>query len=247
MAGWGIVAEPDLLLEVEDIDVYYGDAQAVHGVSLAVWRGEMVALVGANGAGKTTTLRAISGIVPCRRGSIRFNGRRIDSLRPHAIARMGIAHVPEGRRLFPMLTVWENLLLGACSPEAKAELRSSTLDLIYSLFPTLKERHYQLAGTLSGGEQQMLAIARALAMKPRLLMLDEPSLGLAPYLVRAIFEALQVINRQGMTILLVEQNVRQALRLAQRAYVLENGQVALAGSSQEVARDEHMRSAYLGM
>ena len=241
------VAEPEVLLEVQDIDVYYGDLQAVRGVSLAVRRGEVVALVGANGAGKTTTLRAISGSVPCRRGSIRFGGRRLNSLRPHAIARMGIAHVPEGRRLFPMLTVWENLLLGACTPEAKAELRSSTLDFIYSLFPRLKERHHQLAGTLSGGEQQMLAIGRALAMKPRLLMLDEPSLGLAPYLVQAIFQALRVINQQGVTILLVEQNVRQALRLADRAYVLENGRVALAGPSREVAEHEHVRKAYLGI
>ena len=239
--------EPEVMLEVQEISVYYGDLEAVRDVSLAVRRGEIVALVGANGAGKTTTLRAISGTIMCRRGSIRFEGKRINGLRPHVIARMGIAHVPEGRRLFPMLTVWENLLLGACTPEAKAELRSSTLEFIFSLFPILKERRRQVAGTLSGGEQQMLAIGRALAMRPRLLMLDEPSLGLAPYLVRSIFQALQVINRQGVTMLLVEQNVRQALRLANRAYVLENGRVTLVGASREVAEHEHVRKAYLGI
>jgi branched-chain amino acid transport system ATP-binding protein len=245
--GLMVMSMPQILLEVEGVDVYYGDLQALRGVSFTVRAGEVVTLIGANGAGKSTTLRAISGIVPHRVGRIRFDGISLDSLRCYKIARMGVAHVPEGRRIFPLLTVHENVLLGACTDEAKAKLRASTLDFIYQLFPRLKERRNQLAGTLSGGEQQMLAIGRALAMSPRLLMLDEPSLGLAPHLVRSIFDTLRTINEQGVTILLVEQNVHQALRLADRAYVLENGSVVLHGTAEEVAAHGYVRTAYLGV
>ena len=234
------------MLEVEAIDVAYGDLPALRHLSLGVAMGEIVALVGSNGAGKTTTLRTISGLLKPRAGAIRFEGAAIDRLPAHEIARLGVGHVPEGRRLFPMMTVWENLLLGACTPDAKHRF-DETAGFVFGLFPPLKSRRTQLAGTLSGGEQQMVAIGRALAMRPRLLMMDEPSLGLSPKLTQGIFDAIRDINAQGMTVLLVEQNVKQALRLAHRAYVLENGELVLQGKAAELAENAHVRKAYLGI
>ncbi len=234
------------MLEVESIDVAYGDLPALRHVTLRVSQGEIVALVGSNGAGKTTTLRTISGLLRPRAGTILFEGASIERLAPHEIAKRGIGHVPEGRRLFPMMTVWENLQLGACTPEAKQRF-NETVGFIFGLFPRLKDRQHQLAGTLSGGEQQMLAIGRALAMRPRLLMMDEPSLGLAPNLAQGIFDTIRNINAQGVTALLVEQNVKQALALAHRAYVLENGALSLEGRASEIAQNAHVRKAYLGI
>jgi branched-chain amino acid transport system ATP-binding protein len=234
------------MLEVEAIDVAYGDLPALRQITLRVARGEIVALVGSNGAGKTTTLRTISGLLRPRAGTIRFDGASIEHFPPHEIAKRGIGHVPEGRRLFPMMTVWENLQLGACTPEAKHRF-DETVKFIFGLFPRLKDRQHQLAGTLSGGEQQMLAIGRALAMRPRLLMMDEPSLGLAPNLAQEIFETIRDVNAQGVTVLLVEQNVKQALRLAHRAYVLENGALILQGKASELAQNPHVCKAYLGI
>jgi branched-chain amino acid transport system ATP-binding protein len=233
------------LLRLDHVEAGYGDLLALRGVSLDVAPGELVALIGSNGAGKTTTLRAIGGLVACRGGRIEFDGERIDGLEPSAVVARGIAHVPEGRQLFAGMTVVENLVLGTQTPAARAR-RGETLDQVFALFPRLAERRRQLAGSLSGGEQQMLAIGRALMARPRLLMLDEPSLGLAPRVVRAIFDNLARINREGTTVLLVEQNVLRALRLCHRAYVLENGRVALAGSREELLADERVRAAYLG-
>jgi len=233
------------LLRLDGVEAGYGDLVAVRGVSLAVEPGEIVALVGANGAGKTTTLRAIAGLLPVRRGTVELEGRRIDGLPPSAIVAGGIAHVPEGRQLFPTMTVLENLELGARTPPSRAR-RAATLERVFRLFPRVAERRRQLAGTLSGGEQQMVAIGRALMACPRLLMLDEPSLGLAPVVVTAIFADLAAINRDGVAILLVEQNVLRALRLSGRAYVLDNGTVALHGPSGALLADERVRRAYLG-
>jgi branched-chain amino acid transport system ATP-binding protein len=207
--------------------------------------GEIVALIGGNGAGKTTTLRAVSGLLPLRRGRVTLDGRAISGLGSAAVVAAGIAHVPEGRQLFPTMTVLENLELGARTPESRAR-RSETLARVCQLFPRLEERRQQLAGTLSGGEQQMVAIGRALMARPRLLMLDEPSLGLAPVVVGSIFANLTAINRDGLTILLVEQNVLRALRCSHRAYVLENGAITLAGPSATLLADERIRQAYLG-
>ncbi len=234
------------MLEVEGIDVSYGDLRALRRVSLRVDEGEIVALVGSNGAGKTTTLRTISGLLRPRAGAIRLDGAAIDRLPAHEIAKRGIGHVPEGRRLFPMMSVWENLQIGSCTPEAKQRFEE-TIDFIFRLFPRLKDRRDQLAGTLSGGEQQMVAIGRALAMRPRLLMMDEPSLGLAPKLAQEIFDTIRDVNAQGVTALLVEQNVKQALQLAHRAYVLENGEVILQGKAAELAGNPHVHKAYLGI
>jgi branched-chain amino acid transport system ATP-binding protein len=234
------------VLEVEGIDVAYGDLPALRHLSVRVGEGEIVALVGSNGAGKTTTLRTISGLMRPRVGTVRFDGSLIEHLPPHEIAKRGIGHVPEGRRLFPMMTVWENLLIGSCTPDAKQRF-DETIGFIFRLFPRLKDRRDQLAGTLSGGEQQMVAIGRALAMRPRLLMMDEPSLGLAPNLAQGIFDTIRDVNAQGVTVLLVEQNVKQALRLAHRAYVLENGELILQGSASELAGNPHVRKAYLGI
>ena len=223
----------------------YGDVTAVRAVSLQVRAGEIVALIGSNGAGKTTTLRAISALLPLRQGTVDLDGRRISGLGSAAIVAAGIAHVPEGRQLFPTMTVLENLELGARTAEGRAR-RGETLARVFELFPRLSERQRQLAGTLSGGEQQMVAIGRALMARPRLLMLDEPSLGLAPVVVGSIFANLTAINRDGLTILLVEQNVLRALRLSHRAYVLENGTITLAGPSPTLLADERIRRAYLG-
>jgi branched-chain amino acid transport system ATP-binding protein len=233
------------LLRLDGIEAGYGDLTAIRGVSLEVHAGEIVALIGSNGAGKTTTLRAVSGLIPLRQGAVELDGRRLARLTPAAIVAGGVAHVPEGRQLFPTMTVLENLELGARTPESRAR-RAETLERVYALFPRLAERRRQLAGTLSGGEQQMTAIGRALMARPRLLMLDEPSLGLAPVVLAAIFQNLAAINRDGVTILLVEQNVLRALRLSHRAYVIENGAIAFAGPSAALLADERIKRAYLG-
>jgi branched-chain amino acid transport system ATP-binding protein len=234
------------VLALSDVTAGYGSIPAVRDISIAVGEGEAVGLLGANGAGKSTTLRAISGLVRVSAGTITFLGRNINSLPPYEIAELGIAHVPEGRQVFPELTVKENLEIGAYVPKAKAE-RSRTLDLVFNIFPVLAERRKQLAGTMSGGEQQMLAVGRGLMMKPRLLMLDEPSLGLAPVITDTTFEKIQEIHAMGTAILLVEQNVARALALVQRAYVLESGKVTIHGSSGELTRNKHVQAAYLGI
>lgn len=233
------------LLRVDRVKVAYGDMTAVWGASLEVRSGEIVALIGSNGAGKTTILKAISGLLPLRGGLIEFDSERIDGLPPSKVVGRGIAHVPEGRQLFPSMTVLENLELGAGSRADKAE-KAETLEWAFQLFPRLRERQRQVAGTLSGGEQQMVAIGRGLMARPKLLMLDEPSLGLAPVVVRTIFDNLAEINRNGTTILLVEQNVLRALQLSHRAYVLENGQIALEGPRERLLADGHIKQAYLG-
>jgi branched-chain amino acid transport system ATP-binding protein len=234
------------LLTVEALAAGYGDLLAVRAATLEVAEGECVALIGANGAGKTTTLRAISGLLPARAGRITFLGRSLAGLSPREIVELGLAHVPEGRQVFPSLSVRENLEMGARSRPARARSRD-TLEAVLALWPRLRERQAQAAGTLSGGEQQMLAIGRGLMARPRLMLLDEPSLGLAPLMVRAIFEILRAINRQGTTILLVEQNVRRALELCSRGYVLDNGEVTLAGSRDALLGSDHVRQAYLGL
>ena len=234
------------MLELRGVDVFYGDLQALRGVSLSVEEGEILSVVGANGAGKTTALRTISGLLRPPAGEITFRGERLDRLPSHVVVERGVIHVPEGRKIFPTLTVLENLELGSYTARAKAR-RAETLDRAYRLFPVLRERRAQRAGTLSGGEQQMLAIGRGLMALPRLLMLDEPSLGLAPLIVKEIFRVVQEINAAGTTILLVEQNVRQALAISRRAYVLENGRVVLVGRGADLLSDEHMQRAYLGM
>ncbi len=234
------------LLRIDGIEVGYGDLTAVRDVSLEVREGEVVALIGANGAGKTTTLRALSGLLPLRRGRIELDGPRLDGLGSARVAARGIAHVPEGRQLFPTMTVRENLELGARTRAAR-QARARTLDRVFELFPRLLEREAQLAGTLSGGEQQMCAIGRGLMACPRLLVLDEPSLGLAPVLVKTIFEDLARINGQGLTVLLVEQNVLRSLRLAHRGYVIDNGRTTLAGPRDELLASGHIKQAYLGL
>ena len=232
------------LLAVQDLVTAYGSVEALHGISFHVDDGEIVALLGANGAGKTTTLRTISGLLRPRAGEVRFAGERIDTRPAHEIVRLGLTHVPEGRWIFTLLTVDANLRLGAY---AERRVPREALDRVFTQFPRLAERRGQLAGTLSGGEQQMLAMARALMTRPRLLLLDEPSMGLAPVLVRGIFQTIAEINRQGTTVLLVEQNASAALRLARRAYVLETGRIALEGLGAELARNEAVRRAYLGV
>jgi len=234
------------LLELRGVEVAYGDLPALRGVSVSVEAGETLSVVGANGAGKTTMLRAISGLMRPRAGQILLDGERLDSLPSHAIVGRGVVQVPEGRKIFPSLTVLENLELGSYVAAAKARRREG-LEHVFTLFPRLKERERQAAGTMSGGEQQMLAIGRALMARPRLLMLDEPSLGLAPIIVKEIFRIIGEINRLGTTVLLVEQNTRQALALSQRGYVLENGRVVLEGSGAELLGNEHVKRAYLGM
>jgi branched-chain amino acid transport system ATP-binding protein len=234
------------LLRLDGLEVGYGALTAVRDVSLEVGTGEVVALIGANGAGKTTTLKAITGLLLLRRGRMTLDGERLDGLSPARVVGRGIAHVPEGRQLFPTMTVRENLELGAASRESRMR-RAETLAWVLRLFPRLAERAGQLAGTLSGGEQQMCAIGRGLMARPRLLMLDEPSLGLAPVIVKQIFENLAQINREGTTILLVEQNVGRALGLAHRAYVLESGRIVLSGTSAELLASPHVKQAYLGL
>ena len=234
------------MLSVSGLQTFYGDLQALHDVTLEVREGEIVSVIGSNGAGKTTTLMTISGVLRPRRGQIEFDGRRIDGLKPAEIVEAGLGLVPEGRQLFPSMTVEENLTMGACTRRARGS-RPETLERVYRLFPRLRERHHQIAGTLSGGEQQMVAIGRGLMSCPKLLMLDEPSLGLSPMLVTAIFNIIQEINRGGATILLVEQNVFRALKLSRRGYILENGQIVAKGPSDQLLRDPQVRTAYLGL
>ena len=233
------------LLKVEDIHVFYGSIHAIKGISFEVNEGEIVTLIGANGAGKSTTLRAISGLVKTASGAINFMGRDIIPFNAQQVVAEGIAMVPEGRRVFDNLTVLENLKIGAYLRNDKEEIEAGIED-IYQRFPRLKEREWQLAGTLSGGEQQMLAMGRALMSRPRLLLLDEPSMGLAPLLIKEIFSIIVDINKTGTTVLLVEQNANMALSIAHRAYVLETGRIALAGAAQELAASEAVRKAYLG-
>ncbi len=232
-----------MLLEVEDLRVAYGAIEALRGISLEVDEGEIVTLLGANGAGKTTTLRTVSGLLRPRSGTLTFDGRRIDGIPPHEVVALGIGHVPEGRRIFPRMSVRENLLMGAYRRRGDV---SSDIDRVFSLFPVLKERSGQDGGTLSGGEQQMLAIGRALMSAPRLLLLDEPSMGLAPLVVQKIFEIIREINAQGTTVLLVEQNAAQALRLASRGYVLETGKIVMSEAAAALMDDPRVRAAYLG-
>ncbi|KYH37272.1 MAG: hypothetical protein AYL30_006510 [Candidatus Hecatellales archaeon B24] len=234
------------MLEVSQVNVFYGDLQALWDVSLKVDKGERVVLLGSNGAGKTTLLRTISGLLRPRTGQIRFLGDRIDRLPPYKIVEKGISHVPEGRRLFPDMTVLENLMLGAYTPEAERRL-DEMLERVYSMFPVLKERRSQLAETLSGGEQQMLAIGRALMSNPKMLLLDEPSTGLGPIPMEKVLNVLEQINREGVTILLVEQNIHHALKLAQRVYLLENGRIVASGSKEEIMKDEKIKKAYIGI
>ena len=234
------------LLELQDVEVAYGDLPALRGVSLDVEEGETLSVVGANGAGKTTMLRAISGLLRPRAGRILLDGARLDRMPSPVIVARGVVQVPEGRKIFPGLTVKENLELGSYVAAARAHRRES-LERVLGLFPRLAERQRQAAGTMSGGEQQMLAIGRALMARPRILMLDEPSLGLAPIIVQEIFRIIAEINRVGTTVLLVEQNTRQALSLSRRGYVLENGRIALEGSGADLLGNEHVRRAYLGM
>ena len=234
------------LLKVDEINVQYGDVQILHEVTLEVREAEIITIVGANGAGKTTLLKTISGVLRPTSGVIRFLGERIDHLYPHQIVEKGLVRIPEGRKIFPSLSVLENLELGSYLPRPKAK-RSESLENVFSLFSVLKERSQQLAGTLSGGEQQMLAIGRGLMSLPRLLMLDEPSLGLAPVLVREIFSTIRDINQHGTTILLVEQNVFNALDMAHEGYVLESGKIVLQGKSQDLLGNEHIKEAYLGV
>ena len=234
------------MLRLEAVDAFYGDLQALFTVSVEVPDRQVMALVGANAAGKSTTLRVISGLVTPRRGRVVFDGEDLARVPAHRRVELGIVQVPEGRRLFPFMSVTENLLLGAHTPAARAA-REATLDYVYALFPVLKDRGTQLAGSLSGGEQQMCAIGRALMAKPKLLMLDEPTLGLAPVLVGKIFETVRTINADGMTVLIVEQNVRQALSLADRAAVLESGKLVLEGAGRQLLGDDRLKRAYLGM
>lgn len=234
------------MLKVNGIDVYYGDLQVLWDVSFEVTEKEIVVLIGANGAGKSTTIRTISSLLTPKKGSIEFNGVRLDQIPSHKIIEQGIVHVPEARRLFPEMTVEENLIMGSLCSEAKAK-RYETMERVYELFSRLRERRKQEAGTLSGGEQQMLAVGRGLMSLPHLMMFDEPSLGLAPILVQDIFDMVKRINEEGVTVLLVEQNVRQTLKMCHRAYALENGRVVLEGTGQELMDNEHVREAYLGI
>jgi branched-chain amino acid transport system ATP-binding protein len=234
------------MLALSRVSASYGSVPAIAEVSIEVGEGEAVGLLGANGAGKSTTLRAISGLVRLTSGTIAFLGTNIAALRPYQVTALGIAHVPEGRQVFPEMTVQENLEIGAYVPRAKAE-RGRTLELVFSIFPVLAERRKQLAGTMSGGEQQMLAVGRGLMLKPRLLMLDEPSLGLAPVMTDVTFQKIAEIHAMGTAILLVEQNVSRALTLVQRAYVLESGRVIMHGTSAELMNNKQVQSAYLGI
>ena len=233
------------MLEIKDLEVYYGVIQAIKGISFDVNEGEVIALIGANGAGKTTTLQTITGMLSAKKGSILFEGTDITKVPGHKIVSMGMAHVPEGRRVFAELSVYENLKLGAYTRKDKQEIAES-LERVYKSFPRLKERKNQLAGTLSGGEQQMLAMGRAMMSEPKLLMLDEPSMGLAPILVEQIFDIIQELHKAGATILLVEQNAQMALQVANRAYVLETGKITLSGSGKELLESDSIKKAYLG-
>jgi branched-chain amino acid transport system ATP-binding protein len=233
------------MLEVDNVDIYYGDLQVIWNVSLDVNEGEIVSVIGSNGAGKSTLLKAISGIIPTKSGTIKFESTEIQNKLPHNILRLGIAQVPEGRRLFPRMSVVDNLLMGGFVKEARSH-KEESFDLVYSLFPILMEREDQKAGTLSGGEQQMLAIGRALMSRPKLLMLDEPSLGLAPKLVLDVLNLVKEIRKKGVTVMIIEQNVQHALNLADRGYVLETGSICRQGTSEVLLKDEYVKECYLG-
>jgi len=233
-------------LSLDKVEVRYGDAIALFGISLEVPKAEIVSIVGANGAGKSTTIKTISGLLKPRRGQILFEGKRMNDIPAHAVVDLGIIQIPEGRQLFPYMTTLENLELGSYTPEARKRVAES-LNRVFDLFPLLLERKDQLAGTLSGGEQQMLAVGRGLMALPKLLMLDEPSLGLAPIMVKSIFQAIAKINQAGTTILLVEQDVKKSLSLARRGYVMENGKITLKGEAKELLANEHLKKAYLGI
>ena len=233
------------MLEVKDLQVYYGVIQALKGISFHVEQGEVIALIGANGAGKTTTLQTLTGIIPAKAGSIIYEGKNLTKTPAHKIVEMGMAHVPEGRRVFANLSVYENLKLGAYTRKDKNEIAQS-LEMVYESFPRLKERRNQSAGTLSGGEQQMLAMGRALMSKPRIVLMDEPSMGLSPIFVDEIFKIIQKISAEGTTVLLVEQNAKKALEIADRAYVLETGKILLSGDAKELMNDDAVKKAYLG-
>jgi len=234
------------MLKVSGIDVFYGDLQVLWDVSFEVHEKEILVLVGANGAGKSTTLKTISGLLKPRKGTIEFDGVRLDQLPPDRVIGQGVVHVPEARRLFREMSVEENLIMGSLSPGAKKK-RAQTMEWVYELFPRMKERRKQAAGTLSGGEQQMAAIGRGLMALPKVLMFDEPSLGLSPILVQEVFQIAKRINKEGVTVMLVEQNVRQTLAMCDRAYVLENGRVVLQGTGKELMDDPHVKEAYLGI
>ncbi len=234
------------MLRVKQIEVFYDDVQVLWGVSFKVEPKELAALIGANGAGKSTTLNTISSVLHPRSGVIEFNGRRIDNAPAAEVVDLGISQVPEGRRLFPEMTVLENLELGSYTAEAKKR-RKESLDWVFGIFPRLQERRRQLAGTLSGGEQQMVAVGRGMMARPKLLMLDEPSLGLAPLMVREVFNVAQRVHSEGVTVLLVEQNVKHTLTVATRAYVMENGHIVMEGKGQDLLDKEHVRKAYLGI
>jgi branched-chain amino acid transport system ATP-binding protein len=233
------------MLEVKDLHVHYGVIEAIKGISFEVNRGEVIALIGANGAGKTTTLHTITGLIKPTSGSIIFDGKDITKTQGYKIVPMGMAHVPEGRRVFAQLTVYDNLLMGAYTRKDKDEIREN-LQMVYERFPRLEERKTQMAGTLSGGEQQMLAMGRALMSSPSLIVMDEPSMGLSPIFVNEIFDIIQRVSESGTTVLLVEQNAKKALAIADRAYVLETGTISLSGDAQELMNDEAVKKAYLG-
>lgn len=233
------------MLEIKDLQVYYGVIQAIKGISFTVNEGEIIALIGANGAGKTTILHTISGLIPAKTGSVKFMDKELTKTAPHKIVQMGMAHVPEGRRIFQELSVYENLKLGAYTRKDKAEIEQS-LQTVYGRFPRLEERKKQGAGTLSGGEQQMLAMGRALMSRPKIILMDEPSMGLSPLLVSEIFDIIKSINESGTTVLLVEQNAKKALSIADRAYVLETGNIVLEGGAKDLMNDDSIKKAYLG-
>lgn len=234
------------MLELENVHTYYGHIHALKGISLCVEEAEIVSLIGANGAGKSTTLKTISGLLRPRDGHIRLNGQELTTLQPHQIVSQGVVQVPEGRRVFARMTVTENLQMGAFTLTDRHKIEKN-ITYVFDLFPRLKERRHQLAGTLSGGEQQMLAIGRALMAEPKVLLMDEPSMGLAPVLVDSIFDTIQALNESGTTILLVEQNARVALQIADRGYVLQTGEIVLSGTADELRSDEMVRKAYLGI
>ena len=233
------------MLEVKDIEVFYGVIQAIKGISFEVNEGEVIALIGANGAGKTTTLHTITGLLQPKKGSIMFEGKDITKIPAHKIVSLGMAHVPAGRRVFGELTVYENLKMGAYTRKDKAEIQE-TLEMVYKRFPRLEERKNQLAGTLSGGEQQMLAMGRALMSHPKIIVMDEPSMGLSPIFVNEIFQIIQDVSKSGTTVLLVEQNAKKALSIADRAYVLETGKIVLEGDAKELMNNDSIKKAYLG-
>lgn len=233
------------LLTIENLEVFYGVINAIKGISFEVNEGEIIALIGANGAGKTTILNTITGLVPAKSGSIKFEDKDLLKTPAHKIVSMGIAHVPEGRRIFQQLTVFENLKLGAYTRKDKKEI-ADTLEMVYERFPRLKERRTQIAGTLSGGEQQMLAMGRALMSHPKIILMDEPSMGLSPLYVTEIFDIIRSVNESGTTVLLVEQNAKKALSIASRAYVLETGKIVLSGDAHELMNNDSVKKAYLG-